>query len=89
MLSVDGVFIFLHFFQKRPEFDFRNPLRKLKKIKLLSFNERRVKAMSAYGRNIECYPDPTATKALSNVARAEKKYLPLVAIYDDFIFCSS
>lgn len=36
--------------------------------------------MSAYGRNMEGYPDPTATKAIAHAARAEKKYLPLVYI---------
>ena len=32
--------IFLNIFIKKPESDLANPLRKLKKVKLLSFNER-------------------------------------------------
>ena len=36
--------------------------------------------MRAYGFNQEGYPDPTATKAVANVSKAEKKYLPLVYI---------
>ncbi|WP_435158435.1 DUF7768 domain-containing protein [Ohessyouella blattaphilus] len=63
-----------------PEFELPIPLRKLKKVKLLSFNERKVKAMSVYGRNQEGYMDPTATKAVEAVSKAEKKYLPLVYI---------
>ena len=36
--------------------------------------------MRAYGFNQEGYPDPTAAKAVANVSKAEKKYLPLVYI---------
>lgn len=36
--------------------------------------------MKAYGLNQEGYPDPTAAKAVANVSKAEKKYLPLVYI---------
>jgi hypothetical protein len=35
-------------------------------------------------RNSEGYPDPTAAEALSNVARSEKAYLPLVYIASPF-----
>jgi hypothetical protein len=50
----------------------------LKKIKLLSFNERRVRAMSVFGRNQEGYLDPTAAEAIAKADK--KKYLPLVYI---------
>lgn len=36
--------------------------------------------MNVYGLNKEGYPDPTAATAIANVAKAEKKYLPLVYI---------
>ena len=36
--------------------------------------------MSVFGLNQEGYPDPTAATAIANVAKAEKKYLPLVYI---------
>ena len=36
--------------------------------------------MRAYGFNQEGYPDPTVIKAVANVSKAEKKYLPLVYI---------
>ena len=36
--------------------------------------------MSVYGLNQEGYPDPTAAMAVANVAKVEKKYLPLVYV---------
>lgn len=36
--------------------------------------------MSVYGLNQEGFPDPTAVAAIANIAKAEKKYLPLVYV---------
>lgn len=36
--------------------------------------------MSFYGFNQEGYPDPTATIAVANVMKTEKKYLPLIYV---------
>lgn len=36
--------------------------------------------MRVYGLNQEGYPDPTATEAIANASKVEKKYLPLVYI---------
>lgn len=36
--------------------------------------------MNAYGLNQEGYPDPIATEAVTNAAKDERKYLPLVYI---------
>lgn len=55
-----------------PEFALTNPLRKLKKKNLLSFNERSVRAMSVYGLNQEGYPDPTSVAVIANIAKVEK-----------------
>ena len=40
--------------------------------------------MSVFGLNQEGYPDPTAATAIANVAKAEKKYLPLVYVCSQY-----
>lgn len=73
-------YIFLKIFYFGPESHQGNPLRKMRKKNLLSFNERKVSAMGTFGLNQEGYPDPTAAAAIASVTKAEKKYLPLVYI---------